>query len=81
MFYKINNFIHAQHEHSMTPQKANGTKCLKMLIGHHYMNVQSRKSIWTLMVGGCSFAFSMWHGDLSRMKKTMNEKKKQFSDG
>jgi hypothetical protein len=24
---------HAQHEHSTTPKEADGTKCLKMLIG------------------------------------------------
>jgi hypothetical protein len=62
----------------MTPNKADGTKCLKTLIGHHGVDVQRRKSIWTLMVGGCSFAFSMRHGELSRMKKIMNEKKTIF---
>jgi hypothetical protein len=62
----------------MTPNKADGTKCLKTLIGHHGVDVQSSKSIWTLMVGGCSFAFSTWHGEVSRMKKIMNEKKNNF---
>jgi hypothetical protein len=60
---------HAQHEHAMTPNKTDGTKCLKMLIGHHGVDVKRRQSIRTLMVGGCSFAFLMRHGELSRMKK------------
>jgi hypothetical protein len=33
------------------------------------------------MVGGCSFALLMRRGELLHMKKIMNEKKKQFSDG
>ncbi len=62
----------------MTPNKADGTKCLKTLIGHHGVDVQRRKSICTLMVGGCSFAFLTRHGELSRMKKNMNKKKNNF---
>jgi hypothetical protein len=31
-----------------------------------------------LMVGGCSFAFLTQYGELSRMKKIMNEKKNNF---
>jgi hypothetical protein len=61
-----------------TPNKADGTKCLNALIGHHYVNVQSRKSIWTLIVGGCTIAFPMRHGELLHMKKIMNEKKESF---
>ncbi len=53
----------------MTPNKTDGTKCLKTLIGHHDVDVKRRKSIRTLMAGGCSFAFSTRHGELSRMKK------------
>jgi hypothetical protein len=49
--------------------EGNGTKCLKTLIRHHGVDVKSRKSIWTLVVGGCSSAFSTWHGELSRVKK------------
>jgi hypothetical protein len=33
-----------------------------------------------LMVGGCSFAFMTQHGELSRLKNNMNEKK-TVSDG
>jgi hypothetical protein len=57
----------------MTPNKADGTKSLKTLIGYHGVDVERRKSIWTLMAGGCSFAFSTRHGELFRMKN-MNEK-------
>ncbi len=53
---------HAQHEHAMTSHKANGTKRLKMLIRHHGVDVQSRKSIWSLPVGGGSLALASWHG-------------------
>jgi hypothetical protein len=57
---------HAQHEY------------LIMLIGHHLVNIKSRKSIGTLMVSGCSYGFSMQHGELSRIKNIMNEKKTFF---
>jgi hypothetical protein len=30
---------HAQHEHSMASGEADGTKCLKILIRHHHVDV------------------------------------------
>jgi hypothetical protein len=52
----------------MASNKADGTKCLKMLIHHHGVDVKSRKSIRMLVVGGYSSAFSMQHGELSLVK-------------
>jgi hypothetical protein len=55
------------------------SKCLKMLIRHHGVDVKRRKSIWTLVVGGCSSAFSTRHGELSRVKKYLFLKKNNSS--
>jgi hypothetical protein len=46
----------------MTPNKTDGTKCLKTLIRHHDVDVKSGKSIWLLSVGYGFFAFATWHG-------------------
>jgi hypothetical protein len=62
----------------MASDKIDGTKCLKKMIGDHCLDVQSRKSIWSLMIGSSSFAFVMQHGELSCKKNY--ECKKEFSD-
>jgi len=36
---------------------------------------------WSLMVGSSSFAFSTWHGGLSRVKNIMSRGRIEFSDG
>ena len=38
------------------------------------MDVKSRKSIRTLVVGSCSSAFSMQHGELSHVKEIIADK-------
>ncbi len=60
---------HAQHEHVAISNKANGSKCMKMLIRHHCVDVQGRKSIWSLPVGCSSLALALWHGCLLNCKK------------
>jgi hypothetical protein len=64
----------------MAPNEADGTKCLKMLIRHHGVDVQCRKSIWTLVVGSSSFAFSMQHMVNCHIKKIMSGRI-EFSEG
>jgi hypothetical protein len=53
----------------MAPSETDGTKCLKILIGHHGVNVKSRKSIRASMISCHSSAFMTRPGELLHVKK------------
>ncbi len=54
------------------------TRLMAQSIGHHWVNIQSRKSIRCLMIGSCSFAFSSWHGEMLHMKKNYEWQNRVF---